>query len=360
MDTTFHEIKKYHYSQLHLDKKENPRLPSRLIGKSDEEIIEYMLLEANLLDLIASIGAKGFFPGEPLLVTIIKGKKEFTVVEGNRRLSAVILLNNPALSTVKKKALEETITQATVKPIPEHLPVVIYKSRQEIIDYLGYRHITGVKPWDSLAKARYLEQLFTLANEKDLDKRCKELAKVIGAGTRTDYVRKLLCGLSIYKTIEQHDYFDIKKLNEESISFSLITTAIGYSGIMKFIRLESNQDISPDNLHIDNLKLLTKWMFDKSDGPAKLRDSRDLDKLSAVVSSEFALKELKSGEDLEFAYYFSEGAKDSVINGITEAQKYLDFAFRYAKEVTLEKEDMRKLDKIMQTANAIIKLTSPE
>ena len=44
----------------------NPRLPKKLQNKSDAEVIEWMLLDASILDLVASIGLSGFFPAEPL------------------------------------------------------------------------------------------------------------------------------------------------------------------------------------------------------------------------------------------------------------------------------------------------------
>ena len=47
---------------------ENPRLPVKRRNASEKSIIEWMLLDAGLLELISSIGQNGFFHGEPLLV----------------------------------------------------------------------------------------------------------------------------------------------------------------------------------------------------------------------------------------------------------------------------------------------------
>ena len=64
----------------------NPRLPNYLNKDNDGEVIEWMLKEANIVELMGSIGEQGYFEGEPLIVVPSKDKpKHFEVVEGNRR-----------------------------------------------------------------------------------------------------------------------------------------------------------------------------------------------------------------------------------------------------------------------------------
>lgn len=341
------------FEKLHLDKEHNPRLPAKLMRKPDSEILEYMILEANVLDLMESIGEKGFFYGEPILVVPAEKKGEYTVVEGNRRLSAVMLLNDPNLTKVKHKLITQISENAKHKP--KELPIVQYASRDEILDYLGYRHITGIKEWDALAKAKYLRQLYDKSAEGADEQKFRELARTIGS--RPDYVKKLLCALSIYGVIADEGYFGIKEL-EDNISFSLITTALGYNNIQKFLGLQSIEVIESKNLNLDNLKELTRWMFDRTEGKTRLGESRNLKQLADIVNNEVALKEFRKGETLEAAFYFSEGAKESVINAIREALKYLELAYRYAKEVTLGDQEHNQLEEIKKTANAIKKQTT--
>src|SRR3990167_8864 len=81
--------------QLLLDE-ENPRLASSLTGRPTQDDLVEMLWEEMAVDEVAySIAANGFYDHEPLIV-IPKGKK-FVVVEGNRRLAAVLLLVNAKL-----------------------------------------------------------------------------------------------------------------------------------------------------------------------------------------------------------------------------------------------------------------------
>ena len=83
----------------------NPRLPLSYQEKSENEIIEWMLLDASIVELMLSIGQNSFFSGEVLLV--IQDNTNYIVVEGNRRLTAVKVLNNKNLAMVQKIKLRQ-------------------------------------------------------------------------------------------------------------------------------------------------------------------------------------------------------------------------------------------------------------
>ena len=67
----------------------NPRFYRLNDSHSIEAVVEEMLDDESVQDLMLSIGQKGYFEGEPLLV-VRKPGGHFTVVEGNRRLAAGI------------------------------------------------------------------------------------------------------------------------------------------------------------------------------------------------------------------------------------------------------------------------------
>lgn len=348
-------IKIVDLKELHLDNKMNPRLPRWLEEADETRILDYMVLESNVLELMRAIGEKGYFEGEPLLVVHAQGNSGFTVIEGNRRLSAVMLLHNPLLATVRKEALRLASEEAENKP--SSLPIIEFESRNEVLAYLGYRHITGIKEWDPLAKAKYLHQLYETSKEGDSDKRYRELAKIIGS--RADYVRKLLSALSVYDSIQDNGYFGIAGL-DKNISFSLLSTALSYTTIQEFLGLESGEDIEPQRLRLDCLKELTKWMFDKTEGKTRIGESRNLSQLASVVTDQSALKEFRDGKTLETAFLLSEGAKQMVVNAIWSASEKLDLSFKYSTDITLDSGELKQLDHISKTALAIRKLTAPD
>ena len=341
---------------LRLDNKENPRLPNKLVGATDQEIAKYMVLKGNVLALMESIGEKGFFPGEPLLVTKENDRDGFVVVEGNRRLTAVLLLRNPNLCNVKRATLRDAVKAAHKKNIPAKLPVIVYSYRDEILDYLGYRHITGIKEWGPLSKAKYLRKLYKRSNAATPNEKCRELARIIGS--RSDYVRKLLCGLKVYDEINDSG---ILGDDLEDVSFSLITTALGYTNIQEFIGLESGEEIAADSLIQENLEEFTVWLFKEKEGTTRLGESRNLGMLSEVVGNPEALEEFRNGTPLEDAYFISGGAKETVLKAINTAYNRLDIAFRFSRNnVVLTAEEITKLDDILKTTRAIKKLVMPD
>ena len=94
--------------QLLLDIK-NPRLASGAGGDTQEDLLRVLWTEMAVDEVAFSIAANGFFREEPLLVIpgdeVKGGKGKFIVVEGNRRLAAVLLLCDAKLRD-KLKATE--------------------------------------------------------------------------------------------------------------------------------------------------------------------------------------------------------------------------------------------------------------
>jgi hypothetical protein len=302
----------------------NPRLPSSVNGHDQAAVLEWMLRDASILELMGSIGEKGYFPGEPLLVVPDKSTTgTYFVVEGNRRLCAVNLLHNPGIAPVRQKSVHAVSEVAPNKP--DSLPVLIYNDRSEILSYLGYRHVTGIKQWDPLAKAKYLKQLQITMQSEEPVTQYKTLAKTIGS--RADYVAALLTSLSVYDQIKESDFFGIKSLNEESIDFSILTTALSYSNIVNFLGLSSRADPALNGLNNDHLKELTQWIFERNvEGRTRLGESRNLSGLNNVVNHEKALSSFRAGKPLKEAELLTEKPTEIFSIAIMESKARLEVA----------------------------------
>ncbi len=304
----------------------NPRLPNYLNKGDDGEVIEWMLKEANIVELMGSIGEQGYFEGEPLIVVPSKTKaKHFEVVEGNRRLTAVKLLLNPELAVTRKAAVFDAAKTASHKPT--ELPALIFNSRDEVLRYLAYRHITGIEPWNPLQKARYLKQLASSGDFKKLkkDELRRRLAKEIGSNS--NYVARLLAGLAVYEAIEDSRFFDIAGIDEKTISYSVLTTALTYDAISKHIGLKSPTDDEVSGLAKKELKELTSWLFEKnSEGQTRLGESRNLQKLARVVVESKALEKFRAGRPLAEADLLTSGPVEAFRVSLSEAKARLETA----------------------------------
>jgi hypothetical protein len=294
---------------------QNPRLPPDVNSKNDEHIIEYMLRDASLLELMKSIAESGYSRSEPLLI-VPTNKGNYIVVEGNRRLAALKILSNPNLATVRQKSVEEIVI--TKKYSPSDIPCITHDKRDEILDYLGYRHITGVKSWGALEKARYVEQLFKKHKIKgSAEENYKILARMIGS--RADHVGKLLSSLVLYELANDQAYFNIE-IKEKEIDFSILYTAVGYKNIYEYIGLKNSGDTDLNHIIIENFEFIFRCLYDPG---KKISDSRELADLNAVVGNTTALAEYKKGTPLSEAIYYTDAPLETFVKFLEGAKKSL-------------------------------------
>lgn len=334
---------------------QNPRLPRSIDASDERAVINWMLKDATIPELMNSIGQQGYFSGEPLLV-VPTGNATHIVVEGNRRLTAVKLLHNPEKANIKSVSVNAAVKESL--HIPDSLPVLVFENRNQILDYLGYRHITGIKQWSSLAKAKYLQQLSETLQDKDVESKHRKLAKMIGS--RTDYVTRLLSGLVIYEVIENERFFNIKDLDEDEISFSVLTTALNYSNIAKFINIPAKTDFDPSKVNKRHLEEVTRWIFEKQSttGRTVIGESRNLRMLSDVVAEERAVQALRETRSLESAHLLTKAPQESFSALLTQSKATLLSAqsqLHLIREVTTgDQEIIREIGELVRNLRLLI------
>ncbi len=295
------EIKYVGIDNLQLDL-HNPRLPKSKQDKDESVVIEYLLLEAATLELMESIGENDFFVGEMLLV--IPNEEEtdkFIVIEGNRRLTAVLLLNKPELAKVKKSAIKEIFDSAKFKP--STLPCLVFNNREEIQKYIGFVHITGKKSWRMLEKARYLYDLRCSEKFMELSfvDACKQIARVIGS--RSPYVKKMLTSFLLYIIIEDEKFYQIDGLSDSTFFLNYFSDGLQKENIRKYMSVDLDAEEPLVDLDKEHLKELVTWWFKKSEGVSRvLGDSDGMKKLNDVLGNEVALAAFKKGVNIDIAY----------------------------------------------------------
>lgn len=280
----------------------NPRLPKSKQGKDESVVVEYLLLEAATLELMESIGENDFFVGEMLLVIPHeKDSGKYIVIEGNRRFTAVMLLNNPELAKVKKAAIKEVVESAKFKP--SKLPCLVFNSREEIQKYIGFVHITGKKSWRMLEKARYLYDLRCSEKFKELSfvDASKEIARVIGS--RSPYVRKMLTSYQLYSIVEDEKFYQIDGLSDTTFFLNYFSDGLQKENIRKYMNVDLDSEEPLKDLDKENLKELVTWWFKKSEGVSRvIGDSDGMKKLNEVLGNEVALSAFKKGVNIDDAY----------------------------------------------------------
>lgn len=313
----------------------NPRLPT-YVPRDQPSMLEFLANASSIEELMSAISENDFFQAEALIAVPDQGK--LIVVEGNRRLTALKLLSGASFEGMSSRIHE---LQKGAKFKPSKVPVAIYDTREEVLNYLGNRHIAGVKPWGALAKARYIKQLYETTNSKlDFEKRTRIVAKVIGS--RRDFISKSMRAFDIYSVAEKAEFFSIPGVDEKSVKFSLISTAVDYEGVQSFIYGAPDTDEgsverapNPDRVHE-----LFLWMFAQDkEGKTALGESRNIIKLSRVMLSDEALKSMRSGATVEQAYLLTTGVGEDFDALCSQIQRELREANSIVADV--EKTDTR-------------------
>lgn len=334
---------------------QNPRLPSKLRKSKSKkaEIINWMLQDASIIELMLAIGESGFFIGEAILVVFDKKKKKYVVIEGNRRLTSVLLLNKPELATLHRKKIAKLIDE--VEHIPTEIPCIVFDCRSDITQYLGYRHVTGVKSWGILSKARYLDELSKEINSGSLGDKCRELAKAIGS--RSDHVKKLLISYWIYEAVEEEGFFGIPNLDETTIYFNYYADSLGKENIRNFIKIDVQSDAPLSKLKLKNLNELTGWFFRKNDngGTRVLGNSEQLKMLNEVIGDPEAFDYFRGGSgSIRDAYHLISVNADTYHNEIELALSALKRATSMSHNVEQHhSSDLLKLKEIFELTKAM-------
>jgi hypothetical protein len=169
-------------------------------------------------------------------------------------------------------------------------------------------------------------------------------------------VARLLTALAIYEEIEANEFFDIQNLNEQTIDFSLITTALQYSGLVKFMGLVSSTDPSIKKLDVENLKDLTSWFFERNEqNVTRLGESRHLRQLNAVVQNDTALRLFKRGAPLEDAALLTGHPAEVFRKALIKAQVQLRYAQDHIHKIREPAvEDVDVLEEIDQLASFLL------
>ncbi len=144
----------------------------------DDQGLKLVRLAKDILQM------KGVNPGEPIWVVPGDARGQYIVEEGNRRITALKLLETPALAdgTPLEKPFRRLAKEYAADPIRQ-VEVRVYPSREEVLPWKRRRHMTaasgvGLAPWKPMAKARanrdvgadaprFLAVAELLADEKD-------------------------------------------------------------------------------------------------------------------------------------------------------------------------------------------------
>ena len=301
------QIEEVQIDALSLDPK-NPRLGRRMATDdiTQGEILERMRSHS-LEELATSFLENGFWAQEALLCVEeqIGGATKLIVVEGNRRLAALKLLKASFEEKPPSQVWGKLIAdQVAPQGLFEHIPILKMPSRKSVDEYLGYRHVTGIKEWKPAEKAEYISYL--------IDERGFSYEQVMRKiGSKTEAVRRNYIAFRLYRQASDVEDIDETKIIEK---FSVLFLALRTSGVQTFLGVDiyaepKNAETPVPAEHVDNLREFIRWLFGDGDIDPIIQDSRQVDKFSRILQSNDAVRYLRSASrpTVDHAYVISGG-----------------------------------------------------
>ncbi len=300
---------------------ENPRLGGAGKHKSQEQIRKYLEGPPHYaLELVGSIVENGFLPYEPLIVRC-KGD-EFFVIEGNRRLAAVqsILANG----TKYAPEVTDRLKRIPVLVFPESPQGV---PNEEVLRYLGVKHLFGFRDWPPVSKAMFLDQ--RVKSKKDLGQVLREL------NIKKQDVARYLIPYRLTRAAKKA----FKGINTED--FWSLAESFGRKSIKAYIQLDvDSRTMGIRGFDAAKLRHLAQFLYGKK---RRVTDTRELTSLSKVLGSPDAAAKLEHGATLDEASLYVEPKRET----IGHLQRQLEKILNKIRILSPGKEDSARIRKVV-------------
>jgi ParB-like nuclease domain len=280
----------------------NPRVADDDPDASQQTLLQTLWRDFAVDELALSIAANGFFDHEPLFAAPEDG--HFVVVEGNRRLAAVRLLRYRELRASVGATDLPTIGKRAAAAL-EKLPVIV-ADREDVWQYVGFKHVNGPQVWRSHSKAQYIAWV-----HNDLKVSLEEIAKQIGDKHRT--VRRLYRALMVLEQAAEADVFHVEDRARKQFAFSHLYTGLDYHGFEKFLGITPERSYRPSPVpksKVPELGQLLVWLYgSKSRGeePVIRSQNPDLRILDSILPTKNGVAALERGLGLTVSHDISRG-----------------------------------------------------
>ena len=283
--------------QLQLDP-DNPRLGLE-VGGSQRAIVGKIIADFGVTDVISSIAVNGYLDAEPLVVQVQDG--EYIVKEGNRRLVSLILLSEETRGAEHSKLADRYIDrwQKNGSPPIDPVPCLVVRNdaqAKDILPYLGVKHLTGAKRWDSYAKANWIARTI---DETELS--WEQVVEAIGDSNNT--VRRLLQGFYLATQVVENDLFDPGQSNrrgngsQSDYAFSWVYTLLGYKSAREYLDVDTDPEPNPvPTDKLDEAGEVFRFMFGQGEQSREVvRDSRELRDFARLLLNPRAVSQFRKG-----------------------------------------------------------------
>jgi hypothetical protein len=335
---------------------ENPRITADLLTTSQEELAVHLALAQGAFVLAESMASHGFFESEPLVVIEGDGDPDrWVVLEGNRRLTALLGLADPTIRSQLSDADEwDRLAGEAGFTLDSLVPVSVVGDRTDAVAIIGFRHIVGILNWEPYAQARYVARLvdsegMTFAEVADVMK----IAKVKVQGLYRDQAITAQAQTAGIDTGSLEDAFSLLSL---TMGNAALRDHAGVPAPTKTVL--GSAPVPADK--IDGLSEVLTWVFGSAEQERVISDSRQISKLGKVVGAKVGVDSLRAGESLDQAYQKvheqSVPPRDVVTQRLTTARSALRGAAEFAGEFIGDEEIDALVSEVEEALNEVAEI----
>lgn len=331
----------------------NPRLGRGNTGPAVQQAAVLDLMKDwSLEELAVSFIENGFWPQEALIVAEeqLYGKPALVVIEGNRRLAALMFLSEALDGTLKDRKWKEIAAQVkSIGTLLTRIPYIEVTSRKDVESFLGFRHVTGIKEWKPAEKAEYISKLI-----EDSGMGYVEVMRKIGSRTAT--VRQNYISYRLLLQMEARDQIDISKVEDK---FSVLFLSLRTDGVRTYLNIDLQAEPTQAKVpvpkeHLKNLENFARWLFGVKNIPPIVTDSRQVEQFGQILESKKAIEYLERTPlpSFDAAFQLAGGDEPAIVRQIEEAadkvEASLSRAHRYAKSKKLRTASKRLGEDVFQ------------
>jgi hypothetical protein len=272
----------------------NPRM-AEIEFSSQEEVVAHLVEEYDVDELVLSILTAGWLDYEPLIA-----ERDNTVVEGNRRLAALRLIEDANLrKTVGYKL--PTIEAEHENAHPKTVSVRYADNREAAYVFIGFKHINGPFKWDALAKAKFAAEWVAKGHDVEV------VSRTLGDSHNT--VLRLINGWNVLQRARLEGYDPADATTSAPFPISHLYTALTRPDIRTYLGIETpnREVITPETIKsekVGELLQLMSWLYGQrsKNEPSLIRTQNpDLGTLVRVIAHAAAREELIANRNLDAA-----------------------------------------------------------
>lgn len=261
----------------------------------EAEVVTHLVQEYDVNELVLSILTAGWLDYEPLIA-----QRDGTVLEGNRRLAALRLIDHADLREQVGYNLPKVEVEHP-RAHPKTVSVRYSDSREAAYVYIGFKHINGPFKWDALAKAKFAAEWVEKGEDIEV------VSRTLGDSHNT--VLRLVNGWNVLQRARVEGFDPADATTASPFPISHLYTALTRPDVRTYLGLTvSAREVISENAvpsdRVPSLLQLMSWLYgQRSKGlPSIIRTQNpDLGILVRVIAHPSAYEELVANRDLDTA-----------------------------------------------------------